>query len=79
MNFVKGLDSVAVFVGLAVAFAYANSPSESLTPAVAVDPPSSKSIRFGRSPSRMIGYWGRSRVSPSTLTMRSGSSTGRAR
>ena len=50
MNFVKGLDSVAVFVGLAVAFAYANSPSESLTPAVAVDAPQFKVDPFWPKP-----------------------------
>ncbi len=50
MNFVKGLYSVAVFVGLAVAFAYANSPSESLTPAVAVDAPQFKVDPFWPKP-----------------------------
>ncbi len=42
MNFVKGLYSVAVFVGLAVAFAYADSSSEPPAAAVALDAPQFK-------------------------------------
>lgn len=50
MNFVKGLYSLAVLVGLAVAFAYANSPLEPAAAAVAVDAPQFKVDPFWPEP-----------------------------